>query len=399
MGVGASIGAGIFVVSGEAARVAGPAVVLSFFIAAVVCVFNALCYAEMASRVPISGSAYVYSMSIFGEFAAAVTGINLLFDYHIGAALIARNLVHYVLRLLEAMGLSNLPSWLVAIPVPGLPFLSVSFTAPIVLCLLGSVLCCGIRESARANNILTGLKMSIVVFVVIAGVTAVDSNNWVPFAPRGTSSVFQASSLVFFAYIGFDAVCNTAEECVSPKEDLPFGIVTSLLICAMLYAGVTLVLTGLTPFEKLPADASLSAAFDGHNMDWIKVVIDIGAIIGLTTTLFLGLYSQSRMYLAIARDRLLPAGLAHITENDVPRNATVVCCVVASVLAACFDVVKLSNLLDMGSTLTLFLIYLHTKCFGQLLLCQDFEKLMQVFLLLLLLLLLLLFLFFFSLLL
>ena len=191
----------------------------------------------MASRVPVSGSAYVYSMKIFGECAAVITGINLLFDYHIGAALIARNLVHYIVRLLEGIGVPTLPTWISAIPIPSLPFLSLSFTAPLILFGLAAVLCCGIKESAQANNILTSLKMFIVVFIVVAGCTAVDAKNWEPFAPKGVSSVFQASSLVFFAYIGFDAVCNTAEECISPETTLPFGIVVSLFICALLYAG------------------------------------------------------------------------------------------------------------------------------------------------------------------
>ena len=340
VGVGASIGAGIFVVSGEAAKMAGPAVVLSFFIAAVVCVLNALCYAEMASRIPVSGSAYVYSMSVFGEFVAIITGLNLLFDYHIGAALIARNLVHYLLKLLEAMGVPTLPTWLNSITVVSVPFLSFSFTAPFILMGLAVLLCMGMKESARVNNVMTGLKIFIVLLVIAGGCTKVDTSNWEPFVPQGewqfvgkcvgkkwsgrrslsersplgptldvltlvcflwfwwlwffcwccsgTSSIFRASSLVFFAYIGFDAVCNTAEECVAPETTLPFGIVVSLMICACLYAGVTLVLTGLLAFDQLPADASLSAAFEGKNMDWILIVIDVGAVIGLTTTLFLG---------------------------------------------------------------------------------------------------------------
>ena len=348
VGVGASIGAGIFVVSGEAAKLAGPAVVLSFFVAAFVCVLNALCYAEMASRVPVSGSAYVYSRVIFGEFAAAVTGLNLLFDYHIGAALIARNLVQYIRELLIAFGIQGIPSWLDKIDVPGAPFLSFSITAPLVLLILSLILLRGVRESATVNNIMTSLKIFIVLFVIIAGCTVLDPGNWTPLAPEGVPSIFRASSLVFFAYIGFDAVCNTAEECIQPEQTLPFGIIASLTVCAVLYAGVTLVLTGLTPFQQLSSDASLSAAFNGHHMDWMKIVIDIGAVIGLTTTLFLGLYSQSRMYLAIARDGLLPSSIAKVTEEGVPRNATWMCAVVAGSLALLLDVERLSSLLDMG---------------------------------------------------
>ncbi len=354
VGIGASIGAGIFVVSGEAARVAGPAVVLSFFVAAAVCVLNALCYAEMASRVPVSGSAYVYATCVFGEATGIVTGLNLLFDYHVGAAMIARNLVHYALNLLAACGLPHVPGWLDGISAPGAPFLSFSFVAPAVLLALAFVLCLGVKESARANNVLTGLKMAIVVFIVAVGLAHLDPGNLVPFAPTGVGSVFKASSLCFFAFIGFDAVCNTAEEAVEPSKTLPVGIIASLAACAVLYAGVTLVLVGLTPFDRLPADASLSEAFNGvPGLGWVKVVIDVGAVVGLTTTLFLGIYSQSRMYLAIARDGLLPARFARVhAASGAPRNATLLCAAIACTLAGCFDVEKLSRLLDMGILLS-----------------------------------------------
>ena len=354
VGIGASIGAGIFVVSGEAARIAGPAVVLSFFVAALVCVLNALCYAEMASRIPVSGSAYVYATCVYGELVGVVTGLNLLFDYAVGAAMIARNLVHYVLNLLAACGVGPVPSWLDGISAPGATFFSISFVAPALLLALTFVLCLGVKESARANNVLTGLKMAIVVFIVAVGLAHLDAGNLLPFAPTGVGSVFKASSLCFFAFIGFDAVCNTAEEAIEPSKTLPVGIIASLAACAVLYAGVTLVLVGLTPFDLLPADASLSEAFNGiPGMRWVKVVIDVGAVVGLTTTLFLGIYSQSRMYLAIARDGLLPARFARVhAASGAPRTATLLCADIACTLAAFFDVEKLSRLLNMGILLS-----------------------------------------------
>lgn len=354
VGVGASIGAGIFVVSGEAARIAGPSVIISFFIAAFVCVLNALCYAEMASRIPVSGSAYVYASAVLGEGVAILTGINLLFDYHIGAALISRNLVHYIFSFLKACGIIGIPDWLESISITSAPFLSLSFIAPAILLLLACILCQGISESAKVNNILTSLKCLVVVFVIFTGITKLDTDNLQPFAPKGVSAVFSASSLCFFAFIGFDAVCNTAEEAVKPSKTLPFGIIASLLICAALYALVTLVLTGLVPYSKLPADASLSEAFSNiPGMNWVKIFIDVGAIIGLTTTLFLGIYSQSRMYLAIARDRLLPRKFAFIdSHTGAPRNATLLCATIACVLAGFCDVERLSRVLDMGILLS-----------------------------------------------
>jgi len=348
LGVGASIGAGIFVFTGIAAKQAGPAVSLSFLLAAAICVPNALAYAELSSRFPESGSAYLYAYLVFGEVVAVVAGVNLLIDYHVGAASIARSLVGYLARLCQDLGV-GLPRWLVAVELPGVEFVSFSVLAPLILLAITLVLVRGVQESTSVSNALTVLKMLIVLLVIGAGLTVSDFENLTPFAPEGAHAVIETSALVFFAYIGFDAVSNTAEECIHPRRDLPFGIIASLLICAALYMGVTLVLCSVVPYGEIDEDAPLTSAFQGHGMYWIKLVVDTGAVIGLSTTLLVGLYSQARIYLGIARDGLLPKALAVVDlRSGTPTAAQFLCFVVAGVLAFFFDVKRLSSVLSIG---------------------------------------------------
>lgn len=348
LGVGASIGAGIFVLTGIAAKMAGPAVCFSFLIAAVMCILNALAYAELSSRFPESGSAYLYAYLVFGEMCAIVAGVNLLIDYHVGAASIARSLVGYFAQLCKDVGFT-LPGVLVAIPVPSAPFISLSILAPLVLFLITLVLIRGVSESSKVSNALTLLKIFIVLLVIFAGITIADHKNMTPFAPHGGQGVISASALVFFAYIGFDAVSNTAEECKNPQRDLPFGIVASLLICAALYMGVTLVLCCVVSYSAIDENAPLTTAFKGHGMHWIELVIDFGACVGLSTTLLVGLYSQARIYLGIARDGLLPKKLALVDgKSGTPVFAQIVCFIIAGSLALLFDVHRLSSVLSIG---------------------------------------------------
>lgn len=254
IGVGASIGAGIFVLTGVTARKAGPAVVFSFGIAAVVCALDALCYAELGSRIPRSGSAYLYARVAFGEGAGLIAGANLLFDYGVGAAAIARSLVGYVSRLLHDLGITNggegegssdagKDAWTWS--PTDFPAVSVSAFAPLILFAITAVLCLGIKETRLANNVLTLTKMGIVIIVILAGVPHAEPRHLTPFVPNGAPVIFSTAATVFFAYIGFDAVSNAAEECSHPQRDLPRGILLSLIICAILYSALTIVLCAM----------------------------------------------------------------------------------------------------------------------------------------------------------
>ncbi|TXG62529.1 hypothetical protein EZV62_009523 [Acer yangbiense] len=354
IGVGASIGAGIFVVTGTVARDAGPGVTVSFILAGAACVLNALCYAELASRIPaVVGGAYLYAYTAFNELTAFLVFAQLMVDYHIGAASIARSLASYVVSLLELFPFfkENIPSW---IGHGGEEFfggaLSINILAPILLALLTVVLCRGIGESSILNSCMTATKVVIVIIVIFAGAFEVDVSNWSPFAPNGFKEVLTGATVVFFAYVGFDAVANSAEESKRPQRDLPIGILGSLLICVALYIGVCLVLTGMVPYKFLDEDAPLAAAFSSKGMKFVSILISIGAVAGLTTTLLVGLYVQSRLYLGLGRDGLLPSIFAKVHRTrHTPVHSQVWVGIVAGVLAGLFNVHVLSHILSVGT--------------------------------------------------
>ncbi|GLT84327.1 hypothetical protein SLE2022_025630 [Rubroshorea leprosula] len=354
LGVGASIGAGIFVVTGAVARDAGPGVTISFILAGASCVLNALCYAELSSRFPaVVGGAYLYAYTAFNELTAFLVFAQLMLDYHIGAASIARSLASYVITLLELSPFfkGHVPNW---IGHGGEELfggaLSINILAPILLALLTIILCWGVGESSILNSFMTATKVIIVVIVIFAGAFEVDVDNWTPFAPNGFQAVLTGATVVFFAYVGFDAVANSAEESKKPQRDLPIGILGSLLICAALYIGVCLVITGMVPYKFLGEDAPLADAFNSKGLKYVSVLISIGAVAGLTTTLLVGLYVQSRLYLGLGRDGLLPSIFAKVhPERHTPVHSQVWVGIVAGILGGLFNVHILSHILSVGS--------------------------------------------------
>ncbi|KAK6918644.1 Amino acid/polyamine transporter I [Dillenia turbinata] len=354
LGVGASIGAGIFVVTGTVARDAGPGVTISFILAGASCVLNALCYAELASSFPaVVGGAYLYTYTAFNELTAFLVFGQLMLDYHIGAASIARSLASYVVTILELLPFlkENIPGW---IGHGGEEYfggvISINVLAPILLALLTLILCWGVGESSAINSFMTVTKVVIVLIVVFVGSFSVDISNWSPFAPNGFGPVLTGATVVFFAYVGFDAVANTAEESKRPQRDLPIGILGSLLICAALYVAVCLVLTGMVPYQLLGEDAPLAEAFTSKGLKYISILISVGAVAGLTTTLLVGLYVQSRLYLGLGRDGLLPSIFAEVNPtHHTPIHSQVWVGIVASVLAGLFNVHVLSHILSVGS--------------------------------------------------
>uniref|UniRef100_A0A7N1A453 Uncharacterized protein n=1 Tax=Kalanchoe fedtschenkoi TaxID=63787 RepID=A0A7N1A453_KALFE len=354
IGIGASIGAGIFVVTGTVARDAGPGVTISFILAGASCVLNALCYAELASRFPaVVGGAYLYSYTAFNEITAFLVFAQLMLDYHIGAASIARSLASYLVNLLELIPIfkDQIPDW---IGQGGQKFLggtlSINILAPILLVILTVILCRGVGESSILNSFMTSLKVVIVIFVVIAGSFEVDVANWSPFFPNGVKPVLTGATVVFFAYVGFDAVANSAEESKKPQRDLPIGIMGSLLVCASLYIAVCLVITGMVPYKLLGEDAPLAEAFTAKGMKYVSILISIGAVSGLTTTLLVGLYVQSRLYLGLGRDGLLPAIFGKVNATcRTPIHSQIWVGLVASILAGLFNVHVLSHILSVGT--------------------------------------------------
>ncbi|OEL22615.1 Cationic amino acid transporter 9, chloroplastic [Dichanthelium oligosanthes] len=295
LGIGASLGAGIFVVTGTVARDAGPGVTISFVLAGAACVLNALCYAELASRFPaVVGGAYLYTYAAFNEITAFLVFTQLMVDYHIGAASIARSLASYFIQFLELLPFlkGHIPNWIGHGEEFFSGVVSINILAPILLILLTAILCYGVKESSAVNTFMTTLKIVIVIVVVFAGVFEVDVSNWSPFMPNGFKSVVTGATVVFFAYVGFDAVANSAEEAKRPQRDLPIGILGSLLACVLLYVAVCLVITGMVPYTLLGEDAPLAEAFAAKGLKFVTVLISIGAVAGLTTTLLVGLYVQ-----------------------------------------------------------------------------------------------------------
>ncbi|XP_020247110.1 cationic amino acid transporter 9, chloroplastic [Asparagus officinalis] len=354
IGIGASIGAGIFVVTGTVARDAGPGVTISFVLAGAACVLNALCYAELSSRFPpVVGGAYLYTYTAFNELTAFLVFAQLMLDYHIGAASIARSLASYLVSFLELFPFlkGHFPSWF---GHGGEEFfggvVSINILVPILLTLLTVILCYGVKESSAVNSFMTATKVLIVVFVVLVGAFEVDVSNWSPFAPNGIKAVVTGATVVFFAYVGFDAVANSAEESKRPQRDLPIGILGSLVVCILLYVAVCLVITGMVPYQSLGEEAPLAEAFTGKGLKYVSVLISIGAVAGLTTTLLVGLYVQSRLYLGLARDGLLPLifSKVHLTRHTPIHSQIWVGCV-AAVLGGLFNVHMLSHILSVGT--------------------------------------------------
>ncbi|XP_023547714.1 cationic amino acid transporter 9, chloroplastic-like isoform X2 [Cucurbita pepo subsp. pepo] len=353
IGVGASIGAGIFVITGTVARDTGPGVTISFILAGVSCILNALCYAELATRFPpVVGGAYLYAYTAFNELTAFLVFAQLTLDYHIGIASIARSLAGYTVSFLEIFPIfkDNISNWFGNGNELFGGVVSVNLLAPAFVALLTFILCWGVGEFCAINSIMSSLKVIIVVCVIFVGAFEVDVSNWSPFTPNGFHAVLTGATVVFFAYVGFDAVANSAEESKSPRRDLPIGIIGSLLICIALYVGVCLVITGMVPYYLLGEDAPLAEAFTSKGLNFVSLMISIGAIAGLTTTLLVGLYVQSRMYLGLGRDGLLPSIFSKVhPKYHTPITSQLWVSFVAGLLAGLFNVHSLSRILSVGT--------------------------------------------------
>src|SRR5471032_1770890 len=306
LGVGAIIGTGIFVLTGTGAVQAGPALMVSFIIAAIACGFAALSYAEFASTIPVAGSIYTYSYATLGELAAWIIGWDLMLEYGLATSAVSVGWSGYLQSLL--------PDALSAAPgaVPGHHTLF-NLPAFLVMMAITALLSVGIRESARINNIMVAIKVIVVLLVIGVGVFHVTPVNWHPFMPNGWNGVFGAAAVMFFAFIGFDSVSSAAEEVKNPKRDLPIGIISSLAVCAVLYVAVAAVVTGIVPAAQF-ANIShpVSYALQVVGQTWVAGFIDLGAVLGMLTVILVMSYGQTRIIYAMSRDGLLPARLSTV---------------------------------------------------------------------------------------
>jgi len=385
LGVGAIIGTGIFVLIGVAAHdKAGPAVTLSFAIAGLACIFAALCYAEFASMVPVAGSAYTYAYATLGELFAWIIGWDLILEYGVASATVAHGWSHYFQDFISIFGL-GVPLIFAKAPLDfdtvtgnmsftgawlDLPAVLITFTVTVVLVK-------GIKESANFNAGMVIVKLAIVLFVIILGALYVNPANWAPFAPFGYSGfsifgktilgaspsggapvgVLAGAAMIFFAYIGFDSISTHAEEAKNPQKDVPIALIVSLVICTLLYVAVAAVITGMVPYGQINIDAPVSNAFKQVGLGWAQFIISLGAITGITSVLLVMMLSQPRIFLAMARDGLLPKsffGAIH-EKFRTPWKSTILTGIFVATLGALLPLRLLAELVNIG-TLFAFIV-------------------------------------------
>src|SRR5688572_14783258 len=383
MGIAAVIGAGIFSTIGQAAYNGGPGVVFLFIITAITCGFTALCYAEFASRVPVAGSAYTYSYVTFGELVAWVIGWALILEYGIGNVVVSISWSSYFVNLLEGVGI-HLPEWLATDPTTahkefisaqsaGAPTDGLTWTeAPVIagyrfICNLPAFLIIifitalayiGIKESRTGANFMVGLKLVVLAVIVAIGVFYIDTDNWSPFLPNGFNGVLKGVSAVFFAYIGFDAISTTAEECANPQRDLPRGMIYSLIICTIIYVVVTLVITGMVGYAEFNNVADpLAYVFEKIDLSKVGFFISVSAVVAATSVLLVFQIGQPRIWMSMSRDGLMPKRFGKIHPRfQTPGFATIVTGVIVAIPSLFLESAIMTDLTSIGTLFAFVLV-------------------------------------------
>lgn len=331
-----------------AAKYAGPALIISFIIAGLACAFAALCYSVFASMIPESGSAYTYSYVAFGEIFAWILGWDLVLEYGLAASAVASGWSGYFKSLLSGFGI-HIPTALSSAYDPAKGTL-VDLPAIIIVLLVTFLLSRGVKESVKFNFIMVIVKIAVVLLFIIIGVWYVKPTNWTPFMPFGFSGVVTGAAVVIFAYFGFDAVSTAAEEVKNPQRNLPIGIISALTICTILYIVVSLILTGIVPYELLNVKDPVAFALQFIQQDWAAGFISLGAIVGITTVLIVMMFGQTRLFYSISRDGLLPKALSSVhPKSQVPAASTKITALLVSIFAGFVPLDKLAELTNIGT--------------------------------------------------
>jgi APA family basic amino acid/polyamine antiporter len=375
LGIGAIVGAGIFVITGQAAaEYAGPALTISFIISAIGCVLAGLCYSEFAAMIPVSGSVYSYSYATMGELLAWFIGWDLVLEYLFACSSVAVGWSGYMISLFDGLGITLPPqisqstffynhvdgTW-------GLTGSLLNFPAVFIVAVVWALLIGGIKQSAAINNIIVVIKVAVILLFIGFGLSYVDTANWTPYIPPndgtsghyGWSGIFRGAGIVFFAFLGFDALSTAAQETRNPQKDMPRGILISLVVCAVLYVAVTAVLTGIVNYKDLSVAAPIALAIDstGEGLAWLSPLIKLGAIAGLSSVILVMTLGQSRIYYAISKDGLLPRVLSKVSpKSGAPRNATILSSVVTAIIAGLFPLQVLNEMVSIGTLLAFTIV-------------------------------------------
>ena len=364
LGIGSVIGTGIFVLTGVgAALYAGPGISLSFVLASIACAFAGLAYAEYASMVPVAGSAYAYTYASLGEFLAFIVGWNLILEYTVTCSTVAAGWSGYVVGLLSS-GSIDLPVAFTKVPEEGGIINVPAILITMFLCIL---LVRGTKETVMINRILVFVKLAVIVIFFVLAVPNIDPTNWDPFLPYGTQGISAGAAIVFFAYIGFDAVATSAEEAKNPSRDLPIGILGSLGVCAVLYFFVALVLTGVVPYTDLNNAEPVAYALRVIGYPIGSAIVAVGAICGITTVLLVLLYGQARIFFALSRDGMIPAGICKIHKlYRTPYLVTIGGCILVSIIAGFAPIHLIAEMANIGTLSAFFIagfgvLYLRIK--------------------------------------
>src|SRR5881392_185943 len=371
LGIGAIIGTGIFVLTGTvAAQNAGPAVVLSFVLAGVASIFAALCYSEFASLVPMAGSAYTYGYATLGEIFAWIIGWDLVLEYALGAVTVAIGWSGYVVSFLKDIGIVVPPALSAArgtvVNLADGSTITAVFNLPavVIIAIITTLLVIGIKESANVNNVIVFVKVAVVLLFIGGAAHAINPANWHPFIPPpegpglyGWSGVMTGAAIVFFAYIGFDAVSTAAQEAKNPQKDMPIGIIGSLLICTVLYILVSGIATGVVPYKELYVPDPIAVAADHAGLGWMSSLIKLGAIAGLSSVILVMLLGQSRVFYSMARDGLMPQFVNKVHPKfQTPYITSIVTGIAVAIVASLLTVREAGNLVSIGTLLAFVIV-------------------------------------------